>query len=817
MPADPGADLNKKQKMPTKEKDIGHVAPSFENPKFYNSLLIRPEYRISLELGNINDLFVHKQDSLKGKMERMQVAALFYFPMNHKKAEDAVKFGWKYYKEKIIEENDDKKAFEKLAERIQNFVVDGGELPPPAEDPTKPEAKNFKKIRFPGCYTYIDTDTTFFHPNHDDDYKIPMSTENMWKAEEMCLHDNPILGAIPLIAKVEKLEKKSGEWKPVKDATVYFQLADPYEFDKFPAFDDSVSPSQQLNCPTLRKTDMHSDPTGADTTKGPHKHVKASVEKVAKTNGDPQVDNSPNAHGGKRGLDVYKNIFEYKVDFRTHKKWSDNDPKEEKLRPGFHAEHDDVDRKKQVKGPFYPEVKEPDEPDTHKYAVCAKTNDNGYAGVIFKPSTIGGDRYRLRAYVGPPTLKGPGSDGKGISAASVETGTLVVWRNYRVSKVVQMPYANMSADMLEQFKTGYIKTSHDTVYRHIFNKSPNTDTLNYFKCYLGFSKTDNTDVGYSTVDLEETGDSNCAYEGFFKVISYAFGELELDPGADTPVNLDDTDWKAAIKAAKDYLKSNNHNRFAADGTTFTIDVDNLFIPDNKVTASTSVALLPLKSLKKYNEDLTETVTVKKIPTKSVSQVNTIKPGTNDAIANAFDGWFDDRILYPFIHKLADMGFRPGLTMVQMPTISTWHACWTLGDYSIGVGYRTCIMLGGKDGFAYDKRQCYDPFDITKPKENLKLKRNGTKKWYFDNGTDTAYDGLDLNSGGYSALTAHEWGHCLFREHSPPHPEDNVSPAKDKHDNINDDFCVMSYCPKEGDYCGKCNLSIRGWKDVKNLP
>jgi len=821
MPADPGANLGKR-KMPTKEKDIGHVAPSFENPKFYNSLVVRPEYRISLELGNINDLFVHKQDSLEGKMERMQVAALFYFPMNHDKAKDAVKFGWKYYKETILQENDDKKAFEKLAERIQNFVVDGGELPPPAEDPAKPEAKNLKKIRFPGCYTYIDTDNTPFHPNHDGNYKIPMDTKNMWKAEEMCLHDNPILGAIPLIAKVEKLENKSGEWKPVKDATVYFQLADPYEFDKFPAFDDSVSPSQQINCPPLRKTDMHSDPDGNDETKGPHKHVKAAIEKEAKTDGDPQVDNCHKKYNGKRGLDVYKNIFEYKVDFRTHKKWTDGDPAEEKLRPGFHAEHDDADRKKQVKGPFYPEVKEPDEPDKHKYAVCAKTNENGYAGVIFKPSRVGGDRYRLQAYVGPDTIKGPGNDGKGINAVSVETGTLVVWRNYRVSKVVQMPYANMSADMLNQFKTGYIKTAHDYGYRNVINKSPSTDTLNYFKCYLGFSKTDNTDVGYSTVDLAETGDPNCAYEGFFKVISYAFGELELDPGADTPVVLDDADWKAAIKAAKDYLKSDNHNRFTADGITFTINIDNLFIPDNKVTAGTSVALLPLKSLKKYNEDLIETVTVKKIPTISVSKVNTIKPGTKSnpdkpgAIESAFDVWFDNRVLYPFIHKLAEQGFRPGLTMVQMPTISTWHACWTLGDYSIGVGYRTCIMLGGSDGYAYDKRQRYDPFDITEPTKNLKLKRNGTKKLYSDDGTFTAFDGLDLNSG-YSALMAHEWGHCLFREHSPPSPENNVSPAKDKHDVITDDFCLMSYCPMEGDYCGKCNLSIRGWKDIKNLP
>src|SRR5205823_2524848 len=84
----------------------------------------------------------------------------------------------------------------------------------------------------------------------------------------------------------------------------------------------------------------------------------------------------------------------------------------------------------------------------HLHAVKAKTNDAGEAGVIFTPSRCGGDRYRIRAYLGPDTFKGPGSDGTGMSAVSVETGTLVLWRNMRISRYVQQPVNNPSAALL---------------------------------------------------------------------------------------------------------------------------------------------------------------------------------------------------------------------------------------------------------------------------------------------------------------------------------------------------------------------------------
>ena len=38
------------------------------------------------------------------------------------------------------------------------------------------------------------------------------------------------------------------------------------------------------------------------------------MAKVPKTAGDPQVDNCPKQHGGKRGLPVADNVFELDVD-----------------------------------------------------------------------------------------------------------------------------------------------------------------------------------------------------------------------------------------------------------------------------------------------------------------------------------------------------------------------------------------------------------------------------------------------------------------------------------------------------------------------
>lgn len=845
---DPSTDVSEKKKLPTSKKDIGHVAPSYGKFKNCNTFMIRPEYRISLELGNINDLFVHKENSLKGKMERMQVAALFYFPMNHKKATEAVNFGWDYYKKKILKENVDKNAFEKLAKHIQNFVVDGGELPPPAEDPKNPKEENFKKMRFPGGYTCTDCKRYWQgageNPNHDDDYNLGMIRQDVYDAEEMHKHDNIVLGAIPLVALVEKRDEVDDKWKPAEGAMVYFQLAEPYE--ELPDFDDSVSPSAQINRPDLRTTDMQKNPPGTD--KGPNKLVSDLI-KVDKPDSDPQRYNCLEKYGGKRGLDVYKNIFEYKVDFRTHKKWADGDPADEKLRPGFHAEHDDSDRKKQVKEPFYPEVKEPDEPDTHKYAVCAKTNKNGYAGVIFKPSTIGGERYRLRAYVGPPTLKDPGSDGTGINAVSVETGTLVVWRNIRISKVRQMPCNNLAKTLQNQIKDHWdphvkkkslevslensrkvlkqkrsfivklkdslvllyhslkvLKLEHSLkAYKHYGSLQPFFEAMHdkpeeHIKYNTGVININKDQKGYPKMDCLMEEKSGRYYKGLVYQMARSFCELELGPEAKSR-ELTKDEWDIALDAAIKHAKTKSNNKLPKGHE---IDVDKLVIRDKpKVNHSNSFVMIPVCMPRQYNRLVKS---IHKLPLDSK------KLTLDSSFREDFDHWFTGNLVLPFAYKLADEGFLPGLYILQVPTISTLHATWILGDFAIGWQFRICILIQGKDHYPYPDCQ-----------------GTGTKKAERYKGKAILGRPKDKDDMGYSALALHEVGHLFFKDHAPPNPisvpgdadydKADYDHAKERHDDRADGYCVMTYELTEGDYCGKCLLALQGWdmKKLKNLP
>lgn len=85
MPADPTANLGP-SRLETLPDYIGHIAPSFKSPKQFNALAIRPKYRISLKLGEIEHLFVAAPDTPLGRMERLQVLGLFYWPLNHRLA-----------------------------------------------------------------------------------------------------------------------------------------------------------------------------------------------------------------------------------------------------------------------------------------------------------------------------------------------------------------------------------------------------------------------------------------------------------------------------------------------------------------------------------------------------------------------------------------------------------------------------------------------------------------------------------------------------------------------------------------------------------
>jgi hypothetical protein len=758
--------VKEKEFRKTTDEEVGHVAPDFvdSSEKFYNTLVVAPEYRIKLELGKIDDLFLHKADTRKGRMERMQVAGLFYFPMNHQKAETALDFGWKYYCDKLGGSDD------ALKDHIRNFVVDGGKLPPPADDPAKPKSENFKKLRFPGGYTYLFCPSyPKFKPNHDtrNAYRLSWTQDDIHDAETMCIHDNPVLGAIPLAATVEMRYGADEEWKPAKEVMVYFQLVDPYEL---PAYDKTKSPLDQLNRPPLRESDMQ---TAANTGVGPAKHVRQAMAKVAETAKDPQKNNCPKAHGGKRESPpkVADTIFEIEVDLATHMEHKSGTHKKGK-RPGFNQAHTNPDLIDKVKEPFFEQPEDAaGQGEKYKHAVRAKTNEKGFAGVVFKPSTVGGDRYRIRAFIGPPTLL---SDGTDKAAVMVETGTLVVWRSVRVSKMRRLPCTSVAAAIQSDIKKQLDPLVGGLAGIWLGLHAKPEETL---KFKTGVAKKDKTQVGYADVDVSRTGDASCKYDGFVKQMARSFCELLPDAGADSVTDITAKEWGDALQAAVTFAKANN-----TTANAHVIDVDKLVITDKtKVSHSNTFVMIPVHTPLVYNS----LVATNKLPLQGNKFLNDT--------GGHFDTWFDQCLVNPFIHDLADDGYLPGLVILQVPTISTWHATANLGDYSIGLSSRGCIVLSGKDNYPYPNRQGL-------PGAGNRQKRDGTTQ--------------SKDNMGYSGLVAHEWGHCLFRDHAPPNP----SPGNITiHDLQADGYCVMSYETTEGDYCGKCVLALQGWSDIKSLP
>src|ERR1041384_957874 len=104
MPRNPGATLPSTQRRATGAADIGHVAPDFsaDSPQVVNTLVIRPQFRLSLRLGSIEDLFPTQPNTPAGRMARMQVLGLFYNQLGHAKAAAAFPITWQWFQDKIV-------------------------------------------------------------------------------------------------------------------------------------------------------------------------------------------------------------------------------------------------------------------------------------------------------------------------------------------------------------------------------------------------------------------------------------------------------------------------------------------------------------------------------------------------------------------------------------------------------------------------------------------------------------------------------------------------------------------------------------------
>lgn len=380
------------KKLEISADDVGFVCPDLTDAATatVNALVIRPTYRISLKLGDIDALCPEEPNTPEGRRRRLQLLGYLYEKLTDATAVAAGNTVWTWYTTELT------KTDATLADQLVDEIVDGGELPAEGE---------FKRIRVPGGYCYNRTDSsaalrgTVVGGNHA-----------KFNREKGLWDDNSVLGAIPIIAKVES---KTGDdaWSPASDVTVYLQLQKPDDLvaaDKPPAMRDGTSlftpaPASSPEQFVVKKIANYDDDPA---------HVVDPD--------DPQVDNAHSDVGGKRTLPVADNVFEINA--------PDGSP-----RKGFHVAHDA--RPAPDDAVYYPQPEAaPVDGDKHKHAVRASTNANGEAGFIFKPARTGGDRYKLRAYIGPETPGFDGNDGTGVGAVRVDTGTFVMWRRLRFSR-----------------------------------------------------------------------------------------------------------------------------------------------------------------------------------------------------------------------------------------------------------------------------------------------------------------------------------------------------------------------------------------------
>jgi hypothetical protein len=759
----------------TPEDAIGHVAPSFPDQTewCFNTLVIRPQFRITFRLGSIEELCPHAPNTAEGRMERLQVLGMFYYPLQHNQALNAfngiapagaapaVRGIWEYFKTKILNNASDADADAEIQRLLQEWVIQNG-LPPAASEPVPaagaPE-ENFAKLRLPGAYSLlVSWRTPALNLNRDN--RAPYNNwtlgRTLYEVESRFRQDNPVLGRLPLIAKVESLGA-SRQWQPVPNATVFFQLRDPYAL---PAFDATRPVNDQFNRPPRRSTSL--GPPNAAANAGPERFALREENPTgsrAPNATDPQRGNCPRDRGGVQGFgslndgsDVADHLFSIQSV------------------GGFNAAHaapaagtvNPITRTV-----FFPLAQRVNDA-ARQHCVQAQTNSQGEAGVIFTPSRCGGDRYRLRAFLGPPTLTGPGNDGQGDLAVRADTGTLVVWRSMRISRYVQQQITGVDPTLVADAHA-HTYTSH---VGHLVFPRVNNET-DYLR-RLFVADGNNVNQGLNTLDLSFVVPAPGGFDPLPVQWARAFVEVQIDRAAQAaiPEILTNGDWEnARAQAVRD-------GQAAMSSLGLRLDLDRLFYTGaNKpatLNVDNAVVHLPMRSVSDYNGPAGSHV---------VAANQRIGVGGNSV-------WNIQRLLgsymiLGFIRSLSSNGYLPGMCIIQ----GAYGCTWTLirnypqGDYSDSSGESTDYRAGAiwAGAAAYPNAPVVPGPAITQ---------------------------LPWMTYGFNSNTCHEIGHTLFCLHSNPPEFANAG----RHDpaNSNRSVCVMSYQNCEGQFCAKCLFAQRGW-------
>ncbi len=856
LPAEDITPVPENRKQETTAEHIGHVAPDFKDGTFFNTLLIRPEYRISMELGDIENLFPWSIDTKAGRLARLQVLGLFYWPLNHRVAAGgksvtapgltakpinparladnraAYNFIWAYFKEKFCGGGaDDTVAEEELKRRLREWVVQkfddaghgaGGELPAPTAvteqgDPSESASLangNYAKIRFPGGWCFLMTDAALFDHNRDPSINGIGMYDRKYDFETACYNQNPILGKIPLVAKVEMYMALRDEWVPARDRSVYFQLLRPYDLPDFindvnrlnsqpnhPAPREGAYSVTHPNPPTRPNTDGTSLPlTERRAGPGYFTHV---WDNYAFDAADPQGNNCHNDCGGKRGnpvggRDVHNHVFMLGEV------------------PGFSKVHDDPPANPVIDWEGRPARVLDPEPSlnrvhnvadaNHPHAVRTQTNDDGEAGVIFMASRCGGDTYRIRAYVGPDTLE---NDGKDMNSVRVDTGTFVVWRNIRISRFVRQPLteAGLNTVMINQ----HLDSLDPTVNRADNAPIGPNDRKSWMSEFLAATLASWKGLPAHDMNTVSDGNVGSSFDGFRPALARAFCEFEEDPGF-AAADITRPEWDAAVLCGLEDTKQVGlvAGPLGYDAVTRaglgapTNRIDNLFFREagnmDGITVSNGFCIPALTS----------------IAFDARTGTNLFNTGGDAAVWRAEVGSIvQNFMLTGFMRHVAQNGYLPGMTFIQAVHLTNLaqEAGFNSGYSGIATHYHGAFIHYGQDAY---------PANIG--------------------------DSASLNYG-FTANSTHEMGHVLFSVHAPGNNDHNscaggvrTVPGNDctqwhdchgllvdnanaptnanfpgGHDNAGEPrgnpsygTCLMSYRDCEGQFCSRCLFQLRGW-------
>lgn len=794
------------------------------------------EYKLALELDDVDTLFADPA-TRRGKMERLQVLGLFNHPLNHPKADDCLAYSLEHAKQLGLLTGTDVAPLKPL---ISQYLLEGGTLPAPG---------NFAKMRLPkNTLLYSQGILKTLYPEDFDEYGTDQDKQekaysekfmlgaNPFEVDQIYLKDNPALGKIPLKVTVKRRLKGATDWTNAEDATdvpVYFKLIKP---DPLPAYAANPNPPATA---IAGGNSYYNQKIAPPMNATPQKNFDALAKKGA-TATDPDVNNAASDVGGKRIGKKASNVF---CSTRAE---------------GFEAV---------AQSSNY--TASGDTPHKHDFTARAMTDPSGVARICFNSSMIGGDTYKLRVYVGPPVQEK--DDGLPLGDDSKETGTMVRWRTVRISHYVNMPGpanagelpAELNARATGQCECPTLEAPIEAQTGRICSKCllrygslPALDlkaslTLEMAKAYneLILEPSATAPVAMSTLGndlLDEVDDLLTTYprlnalywarmnppdiyaetekfnftlvkqkgsgdKMFSAVLPYftgnakdANGKPYLVPKAGKKLSILSVFQRNTGKPGTEILAETTGDGNLTDlnkvtgGVTADIDYDTgqLVVNFKQPQAGREfyasyfpVNFLDFRSLL-YFPNISPFLFNLRMPTDYNQQItrNNSRAMPMDAPPDPPKGRVKPAYHFKYIDGRYAGAVKVLLMMALGRVISNYQNAPS-GPYSPGLNIVRALAL--------------DPYESIWGTGKQEGKAVGNTIYIFGGKGD-------VSDKVVNSLALHETSHGLYMVHAPGGGT-GKSARPDLHDSESSYTCVMSYADNKGDYCGKCNASMRGMK------